>query len=164
MVGSQCYISSPNGVILCADKAEDGDMGGRLYHAYSARFVQFSNVTQAFFELERIYDYIHFPHPENAGRFFTEQKEKGEKAQERIRVMSNEELLGKHGDLGTFIVRVQYRQNGSFQGGVTWMDRNKTVCFRSAWELMKLISSALDDVSGPEVVSWETEDGRSRGM
>ena len=57
--------------------------------------------------------------------------------------MSDEELLNKHGDLGTFIIRVQHRQNSSWQGRITWMDEDKTVYFRSMWEMLKLIDSAV---------------------
>ena len=69
---------------------------------------------------------------------------------ERVKVMSDEELLSKHGDLGTFIIRVQHRQNSSWQGRITWMDQDKTVYFRSVWELMKLIDSALNTIGGQE--------------
>lgn len=64
--------------------------------------------------------------------------------------MKDEELLSRHGDLGTFIIRVQHRQNSSWQGRITWMDRNKTLYFRSIWEMIKLVASALDTVSGQE--------------
>ena len=64
--------------------------------------------------------------------------------------MSDKELLSKHGDLGTFIIRVQHRQNSSWQGRITWMDKDKTVYFRSIWEMIKLVGSALDTVSVPE--------------
>ena len=57
--------------------------------------------------------------------------------------MRDDELLKKHGDLGTFIIRVQHRQNSSWQGRITWMDENKTVYFRSVWEMIKLIEGAL---------------------
>ena len=57
--------------------------------------------------------------------------------------MSDEELLDRHGDLGTFIIRVQHRQNSSWQGRITWMDEDKTVYFRSMWEMLKLIDSAV---------------------
>ena len=76
--------------------------------------------------------------------------------------MSDEELLGRHGDLGTFIIRVQHRQNSSWQGRITWMDRDKTVYFRSMWEMLKLVDSALDTVSGQnedmEGPSWPDGD------
>ena len=75
--------------------------------------------------------------------------------------MKDEELLMKHGDLGSFIIRVQHRQNSSWQGRITWMEKNQTMYFRSAWEMMKLIESALDTVAPPEEgeenLSWETE-------
>ena len=40
--------------------------------------------------------------------------------------MSDEELLRKHGELGTFVVRVQHRENSSWQGRITWMEKNRT--------------------------------------
>ena len=64
--------------------------------------------------------------------------------------MSDEQLLAKHGDIGTFIVRVQHRQNSSWQGRITWMEADKTIQFRSVWEMIKLIESAVDTVSGQE--------------
>ena len=76
--------------------------------------------------------------------------------------MSDEELLSKHGDLGTFIIRVQHRQNSSWQGRITWSERNKTVYFRSIWEMIRLIADALDRVGGKEgeitVPNWPEED------
>ena len=64
--------------------------------------------------------------------------------------MSDEPLLQKHGDIGTFIVRVQHRQNSSWQGRITWMEEDKTIQFRSVWEMIKLIESAMDSVSASE--------------
>ena len=69
--------------------------------------------------------------------------------------MKDEELLRQHGDMGSFIIRVQHRQNSSWQGRITWMEKNQTVYFRSVWEMMKLIENALDTVAPPED---ETED------
>ena len=76
--------------------------------------------------------------------------------------MSDEKLLRKHGDIGTFIVRVQHRQNSSWQGRITWMEEDKTINFRSVWEMIKLIESAVDTVEGPEEsekeASWFEEE------
>lgn len=59
-------------------------------------------------------------------------------------MMSDEELLRKHGELGTFVVRVQHRENSSWQGRITWMEKNRTLYFRSVWEMVKLIASAVE--------------------
>ena len=63
------------------------------------------------------------------------------------------ELLSRHGELGSFHVRVQHRQNGTWQGKITWVEENRTVSFRSVWEMIKLMENAL----GPE------NDGNEQG-
>ena len=60
--------------------------------------------------------------------------------------MMEDDMSNKQGDKGTFLVRIQYRQNASWQGQVTWVDKNKTVPFRSALELIKLIDSTQEEM------------------
>lgn len=57
--------------------------------------------------------------------------------------MSKEDILKKHGDNGTFVIRIKYCQNNSWQGVVTWAEKQQTVPFRSAIELIRLIDEAL---------------------
>ncbi len=45
---------------------------------------------------------------------------------------------------GTFIVKVEDYQRGSWQGKVTWADEEITEYFRSALELMQLVEEALN--------------------
>ncbi len=44
----------------------------------------------------------------------------------------------------TFVVRVNKSENGSWQGQVTWADRDEKISFRSAMELVSAIDTALD--------------------
>lgn len=161
MERSQWYLGTPNGVVLCIDRMENGSPAGRFYHFYSRDGVPFSNMEEAVFELEQFFDSINFPHPTTSRRSFGAEKRMTDPGKERKKIMRDEELLSKHGDLGTFIVRVQHRQNSSWQGRVTWQDKDKTICFRSIWEMIKLLESALDTVSeqeGPGVeISWSDE-------
>lgn len=180
MKKTQWYIGTPNGVVLCVDRKESSQFSGRFYHAYSRDAVAFSNMEEAIFELEKLYDSLNFPRPTTERRSF---EGKEQEHQERKKTMkmeekhsmeqkdsagdktfmevkaSSEELLSRHGDLGTFIIRVQHRQNSSWQGRITWMDRNKTVYFRSIWEMIRLVAGALDTVSmqedNQEEASWE---------
>lgn len=79
-------------------------------------------------------------------------KQKEEKA-----VVTKEETMNKHqGEKATFVVRIQYRQNASWQGQVTWAEKNKTVPFRSALELLKLI----DSTEGVPEENWDRGDGQ----
>ena len=58
--------------------------------------------------------------------------------------------LAHTGQDATFVVHVKYRQNATWQGTVTWADKNKQQNFRSALELIKLMDSALDESLPPE--------------
>ena len=52
--------------------------------------------------------------------------------------MSNEER-----NTGTFIVKVLNTQNSTWQGNITWVEKQKTETFRSAMEMMMMIDGAL---------------------
>lgn len=164
MERSQWYMGVPNGVVLCVDRMESGEPAGRCYHAYSREGTAFENMDKALTEMEALYDRLRFPYPATSPRSFTGRRRKAENGQERTRIMKDEELLNMHGDLGTFLVRVQHRQNSSWQGRVTWMEENKTVNFRSVWEMIKLVEEALDTVSeqegNPREVRWPEEEDR----
>ena len=151
MTKTQWYIGAPNGVVLCIDSAEETRLRGELWHSYSRDAVPFLNAQQMVLEMEKLYDLLNFPHPGTNERSFGPAKEAVRRGnQERGKTMKDEELLQKHGDLGTFIVRVQHRQNSSWQGRITWMEKDKTINFRSVWEMVKLIESAVDTVSASE--------------
>ena len=147
---TQWYIGAPNGVVLCVNGSNEGDLSGVFYHSYSTEAVPFSGIGQMVLRMEKLYDYLRFPYPGTNSRTFGEEKKLTRLTEERKKIMSDDALLSKHGDIGTFIVRVQHRQNSSWQGRITWMEEDKTVQFRSVWEMIKLIESAVDLVSEPE--------------
>lgn len=57
-----------------------------------------------------------------------------------------------------FFMRIQYRQNASWQGTLHWLDKSQTVCFRSALEMGMLIEEAMKQTKGQgdrtEPVVW----------
>ena len=92
--------------------------------------------------MEDLYDDMRFPFPGNNERHFFE-KEVIYMEKEMTRALEDDEMLEMHGDLGTFIIRVQHRQNSSWQGRITWVEEDKTLYFRSVWEMVKLIEEAM---------------------
>ncbi|MDR2933518.1 MAG: hypothetical protein LBV27_10490 [Oscillospiraceae bacterium] len=50
----------------------------------------------------------------------------------------------------TFVVQIQFQQNASWQGTLTWTDQKKVQRFRSTLEMIKLIDEALSDKSGDD--------------
>ena len=49
---------------------------------------------------------------------------------------------------GTFLLNIYDRQNSTWQGSISWVDKNEKQQFRRALELIKLIESALDEAEG----------------
>lgn len=47
-------------------------------------------------------------------------------------------------DGAVFLLEIQHRQNATWQGSITWVERQNKQYFRSALELIKLIDNALD--------------------
>ena len=45
---------------------------------------------------------------------------------------------------GTFVVHVNKNENDTWQGQVTWADKDEKLSFRSAMELMSIIDAALN--------------------
>ena len=48
----------------------------------------------------------------------------------------------------TFVIQVISNQNASWQGTVQWVEKKRTVPYRSMLELIKLIDSAVSDNPG----------------
>ena len=44
----------------------------------------------------------------------------------------------------TFIIKIINKQNSTWQGSITWVDKQKTQNFRSALEMLKMIDEVLD--------------------
>ena len=52
--------------------------------------------------------------------------------------------MADNGKEATFVVRVNTCENGSWQGQVTWADRDEKLNFRSAIELVSIMDGALN--------------------
>ena len=62
----------------------------------------------------------------------------------RHRADSPPDQSPQEGKLGTFSIRVIFRQNASWQGSVTWLEGGRDESFRSVLELLLLMHSALE--------------------
>lgn len=155
--GREVYIGCPNGIVLCADRCCEGRIEGRLYHSYRTGAEEFRELEQAFRIMEDLFDRLNFPMKGNRERKFLEKPGRGKNNEERmVKVVKDEELLKQHGDLGTFIIRVQQRQHNSWQGQVVWVEQNNKKYFRSVLELLKLIGDVVDAGSEDEE-KWDLE-------
>lgn len=158
MTQTQNYLGIKNGVVVCIQQLDQHEFSGAFYHAYDPDPVIFRNEPELLRRLEDFFDSLRFPFSATNTRNFLPHDSDITAYSEEDRIMSDKDVLNHHGEIGTFIIRVQQRQNSSWQGRITWVDEDKTIYFRSAWEMMKLIDEALDTYR-PEAdqkeVSWE---------
>lgn len=68
-------------------------------------------------------------------------------------------MEGKEIQNSTFIVQVKCMEHDTWQGKLTWAEKNRSQYFRSTLELLKLIDRALTDKSlhGEELDEEEEE-------
>ena len=152
MAGTQLYIGAPNGIVVCIDRTDPGGFHGRLFHKYSREGAAFDSTERMIYLMEHLFDELEFPRAGTNIRSFSE-TEQGSRGMHRIKegmekIMADEELLNQHGYQGTFIVRVQHRQNSTWQGRITWADQDRTLSFRSIWEMIHLMESAMATEDG----------------
>lgn len=57
--------------------------------------------------------------------------------------MERSDVMSKSNSESTFVVKIKYQENSTWQGSVNWVNGNTEKPFRSALELIKLIDSAV---------------------
>lgn len=121
---------------VCVDAYQSGVLSGRFYNQSLTAGKSFQCLFQFLQEMERTLDGMDFPRAYTAPRTFGPAK-----APEAL----PPEEEHNTGALATFAVRVLFRQNASWQGSVTWLEGKQEQSFRSALEMIFLISSALEN-------------------
>lgn len=147
--------------MIAVDSARDGACSGRMFEDGGRPEFRFSDMHAAAMGLEAACEADRSPFPSVRKRHFIDapardgrnSKRAGGPAARRS-FMEDMKAAGTRGDLGTFLVCVQHRENGSWQGHVTWLERNRTVNFRSVWEMVQLVDEAVRNGETPEV-TWD---------
>lgn len=158
---SRTYLSpaAASEVRICCDDLVDQEWNGRIYTRFTQKPIGFGTAKQLLERLDGFYDWINYPQNSVVVRSFhrpgrdpiIRPVRRTDREDKRMTSVSRKDLEKNYGDKATFIVRIQYRQNSTWQGQVTWAEENQTVPFRSALELLKLIDSTMEAESG----SWK---------
>lgn len=154
------WKSCPSSVLVCVNRVEDGDPSGEIYSLYRNGTVLFHGVVELISRMDRLYDRIGFPQAFQQFRSFYTQ-EPAPAVIDKLEVIAPMEQMEqdvfelKTGDKATFVIQVQFRQNSSWQGVITWTEQKKTRRFRSAMEMIKLMDSALSPAHDDPESDWE---------
>ena len=140
--------TAPNQVCVCVDEIKDGEISGKVYSRYSRTPWEFNSLIELLGQMESFYNKISFPQAAVQIRGIQWQEMGKLQVEAEQPFLEKEFLLEKRGIQATFLIIVRYRQNATWQGTISWVDKNEKQQFRSALELIKLIESALDEAEG----------------
>lgn len=146
------YSAGYNQVWVYMEGRREADLQGVLYHPGLDAAWRFEGLVKLMQRCEQIYNALDYPSPAYRLRNIrakreTEGKELGDLKEEAV------EFDPQGQEKPTFIIRVQYRQNASWQGSVQWVERGMKRNFRSTLELIKLMDEAISD--GEDDASWD---------
>lgn len=124
---------------VCIDSYHDGVLVGQLSNLADSAPRPFRSATQFLTQMEDLLDQMQFPQAFQTIRSFAQPPSELPDALEGC-------APPQMGGLATFVVRILFRQNASWQGTVTWMETGQEENFRSVLELLLLMDSALKSV------------------
>lgn len=128
---------------ICVDEYGTKGMKGRLYNTFNKEIREFDTIFSLIMSMEKLFNQYEYPDGRIVLRSFKEEVQEefgsGDTQGEALQYV----MQGKE---ATFLVKVLFRRNATWQGTVLWMDARRKESFRSAFELMALMDSALKDV------------------
>ena len=128
--GDSCWTT-----LVRVDGYQNQILTGRIEHPLLPQGKSFQNLMEFLQEMEYLLDNIQLPQAYTSMRTFSD------RAVRQTRSPPDPGL--KKNDLATFMVRVLFRQNASWQGSVKWVETGQEEPFRSVLELLLLMNSAV---------------------
>lgn len=130
----QVWRSQSDKIIVCLDSYHRGVPAGCIYTACQEAD-PFESLSQFLIKMESLLDERNKPQSYTTPRTFLPVPDPLEE-----RDMS---LRARKGASATFEIQVVFRQHTSWQGVITWLERNLEQSFRSVLELILLMDSVL---------------------
>ena len=118
---------------ICVDSYEDRVLKGRLYNLFYEAPIVFNSTMEFLIKMDALMNEMEYPQPFSEMRSF--QRPQPTSFKERV-------FKEEPGSVCTFMIRVMFRQNASWQGRLTWANKKREESFRSALELLFLIDNA----------------------
>jgi len=140
---------------------EGGFIRGELQSQYLKAPFVFFDLLRMIEKMEEIFDLKGFPQAflkprtfDGAGRAVRKNNYLKNNAMKDIMDLKN--IEGMDGIKCTFEIAVRFRQNATWQGQITWAEKNLKQNFRSVLEMLRLMDEALmEDAKETKVVGWE---------
>ena len=118
---------------ICVDSYEGRVLKGRLYNLFSETPIVFNSTMEFLVKMDALMNEMECPQSFSEMRSF--QRPQPTSFKERV-------FKDEPGSVCTFMIRVMFRQNASWQGRLTWANKKREESFRSVLELLFLIDNA----------------------
>ena len=135
-------ISPPNLMNICVDSKNNGEICGRVYHCYAENAIPFTSVVELINIADKLFDDIQYPQASTKTRTFEEKQEIRTSAALEKKV-SQQDLIQHRGEKGTFILHVKFRQKSTWQGELSWMEKEERFEFVDSFEVIKIIDQVV---------------------
>lgn len=141
---------APNLVVLMIDTRTERDFAGRVLHLYEEEAEPFASGSDLVIRLDELYDEWKYPQRSTSQRYFKESLSGQAKGTDthlnnRDKKRTIDELYEARGEIATFMLQVEYRQNSSWQGHVIRLETGEAKSFQSVLELMRMIDRTLTE-------------------
>lgn len=137
-----------NTVVICVDKTTALDVSARLYHCYTEDPIILYRPLEMLKVMEEFFNELGYPQAATRDRKMISKRknsEISEPAEKEMKMVTTEDCIRKNtGERASFVIKVNSRQNATWQGSILWTERGVTQQFRSALELIKLMDDALN--------------------
>lgn len=144
-------------------KLNDDSWGGDVKHVKSDQMCSFSDVLEMTLLIQEKLEAVGFPQSTTEKRCWSSEdpghRDKPGSRREEMRERKQKTATQKGGP--TFFIRINYRQNASWQGTIQWLEGKSTRFFRSHLEMVMLMQEAVEKSGGAEariLSSWEDEE------
>ena len=132
--------------LICINRCEGNRISGKFRHLYIDRGIPFDSLWALIRSADQLMDRLKIPQAMTKQRSFRETGSRDAEIFSSPPALLDrpwlENCRGRHATLFLF---VRYRQNSSWQGEVIWLEKQRTVSFRSVLELLYLIGEAAGD-------------------
>ena len=121
--------------MLYIDSYHNGIPTGRFHKLSNPQVHHFDSLSQLLLQINNHLDQENFPQAFSRMRGFQNPSS--------LTASPLAQACSKKGNAATFIIRILFRQNASWQGNITWVEGNQEEYFRSVLELIHLLDNAL---------------------
>lgn len=144
---------SPAQFIVSLDDSKANTLAGYIFSGYYHKVFMFRNECEMLFGIDQLCDSMGFPQAFFKYRSF-EVKHASMIVRKVDSFMDAEMQDTLKDGKATFLVHIQFRKNATWQGSITWVEKDKKQNFRSALEMLKL----MDEAEHPGVnkpIDWD---------